>query len=166
MTAISINNIHKKLSLVNLIEYFENLDDKILIPKPKGNSEFLGWREVRGSQEKALFYRIGKKSQKNIKKRDWDKTLYQLSNFGYINRFWFQTNIEKAKNNPCNFTSIGGVLTLYGLVESSQTGSYQLKEPYLSSVLKNNLKKSLIEVSDIEASKIKGKSLNELLDEY
>jgi len=165
MTALSYSGFKHKLSFKSLEVFFDEWNAKlaakedVIIPKPKKDSKFKGWREVRGSKEKGFFYELPS-GTKNVKQSDWEAALNQLSTFGFIDRFWFK-DLPSAKSNPCNFTTIGGVLKKYELVVRSKSGNYHLKEPYLSITLKGNLKKAIQETKNNTPQK----SLTTFLDE-
>ncbi|MCK4257918.1 MAG: hypothetical protein KAX49_03015 [Halanaerobiales bacterium] len=109
--------------------YIENLDAKLdklveknmVIPKPKTNEQFIkGWGMRRG--EKAIIYYIpnhknkNKPNQKGITLSEIRQSYKQLIETGELTRKWFGKNLsECAKEGGCNFTTIGGILTLLGV---------------------------------------------------
>jgi len=104
-----------------------------VIPKPMAKSDFVikGWGKRRG--EVALIYRIPNQKnpgfyyEKGIAKSEFEKAYQQILNNNNFSREWFNENLQGcAKEGDCNFTTIGGIFELLGLVEYKR-GIYQKK---------------------------------------
>jgi hypothetical protein len=104
----------------------------MMIPKPLTKNEFLikGWGKRRG--ESALIYTIPNHKhpsrilEKGITISEFEKAFIQVSSAGNFTRAWFNMTLPKcAMEGSCNFTSIGGVFTLLGLVYYSRRGVYE-----------------------------------------
>jgi hypothetical protein len=117
------------------MEIIQELKDKIpsgiVIPKPNAKADFIvkGWGIRRG--EEALVYRIpnhnnvGKPYEKGITVSEWRQAYTRISSDKAFERDWFTKNMsECAKEGGCNFTTIGGIFQLLGLVDYER-GAYK-----------------------------------------
>jgi len=96
----------------------------IVIPKPKAKADYVvkGWGMRRG--EAALIYRIpnhknpSKPYEKGVNVGEWYKVYNCIINGEKFTRDWFNRNIpDCAEEGSCNFTTIGGIFQLLGLVD-------------------------------------------------
>lgn len=84
----------------------------------------MNFKKVRGVSniisvtDDGFTYRIGKKgSYKKVIYKEVEEAIKELELNGSINRSWCNiTFVKSAASNPCNFTSIGGVLQELGYV--------------------------------------------------
>jgi hypothetical protein len=104
-----------------------------VIPKPMAKSDFVikGWGKRR--REIALIYRIPNQKnpgfyyEKGITKSEFEKAYQQILNNGNFSTEWFNQNMQGcAKEGGCNFTTIGGIFELLGLV-NYERGIYRKK---------------------------------------
>ncbi len=94
-----------------------------IIPKPNAKADFIvkGWGTRRG--EEALIYRIpnhknaAKPHEKGINVSEWRKVYRHVSWGEDFDKDWFSRNLSScAEDGDCNFTTIGGVFQMLGLV--------------------------------------------------
>ncbi len=104
-----------------------------VVPKPETARDYIvkGWGRRRG--EDALIYLIPNLTdpknpyEKGITISEWEQAHRQLQENGEISRQWFNRNMPAcAKEGGCNFTTIGGVFELLGIV-TYQRGRYLIK---------------------------------------
>lgn len=64
-------------------------------------------------------YAIGEHgNNKKVTFSEVEQTIIEIEKTGVINRKWYEKTFPKrSKSNPCNFTSIGGVLEELGYVK-------------------------------------------------
>lgn len=116
---------------------FQEIREKIpsgtVIPKPESKADFIvkGWGVRRG--EPALIYTIpnhsnpSKPYQKGVTISEWQKVYDHILGGGIFDRDWFIKHLPKnAKEDPCNFTTIGGIFQLLNLVVYER-GKYFLR---------------------------------------
>ena len=105
-----------------------------VIPKPKAKQDFKvkGWGKRRNKE--ALIYTIPnhKTPEKPYEKGvNLDEIIFAYEHLlkqGDFTRDWFNKNLSScAKEGGCNFTTIGGVFELLGLVRYFKRGTYLLK---------------------------------------
>jgi hypothetical protein len=104
----------------------------MIIPKPHATADFTvkGWGKRRG--EDALIYYIpnhknpNKPYQKGITVGEWRQAYDQISHSGGFTRHWFDQNMSAcSKEGGCNFTTIGGIFEILGLVKYRGDGLYK-----------------------------------------
>jgi len=104
----------------------------VVIPKPDAKSDFIvkGWGKRRG--EEALIYFVpnhrnpGRPNQKGINVSEWEKAYGRVVSGEDFSRQWFQKNMTACSDEgTCNFTTIGGIFQLLGLVDYER-GAYKL----------------------------------------
>lgn len=102
------------------------------IPKPEAKGKFLvkGWGKRGG--EGALIYRIPNHSnphkpyEKGITLSEFDIAFGHLDECGCFTRKWFSENMLRcSKEGGCNFTTIGGIFVLLGIVRYDRRGVYR-----------------------------------------
>ena len=96
------------------IDYVKrNIYDGMIFSKVKGKSNI-----IRVTDE-GFTYAIGSNgSKKKVLFVEVEEAIRKIERAGSINREWYKNTFPKsAKNCPCNFTSIGGVLKELGYVE-------------------------------------------------
>jgi hypothetical protein len=82
------------------------------VPRPRVNCEVSRFG-VRKS-EQALFYKSAH-HEKNIRRSEFEIAHKQLCGAGELTRKWFEQCMPvRAKQDPCNFTTMGGVFVLLG----------------------------------------------------
>ena len=105
-----------------------------VIPKPEAKSDFVvkGWGKRRG--ESALIYKIpnhknpSKLSEKGVNVGEWHKVYSRIKSGEDFTRDWFNHNMpDCAREGSCNFTTIGGVFQLLGLVDYYERGVYRTR---------------------------------------
>jgi hypothetical protein len=103
-----------------------------VIPKPEANADFLvkGWGKRKG--ETALVYFIPNHSgpnrphQKGITLTEWKLAFTRLQTTGEFTRKWFEQALPRcAREGDCNFTTIGGILTLLNYARYAERGIYR-----------------------------------------
>ena len=101
------------------------------IPRPRARTPCLvvGWGQSRG--ETALVYSIParpgtkRRSTKRIPLSALESAYKILHANGELTRDWFNCNLaDCAKDGPCNFTTIGGILQLLGEAHYSGEATY------------------------------------------
>ena len=110
------------------MDIIQKIRDKIrpgtVIPKPQSKADFKvkGWGIRRG--EPALIYLIPnhnnqlKPYQKGVTVSEWQQAYTHLLKTGILDRSWFKNQFpHSAKEDPCNFTTIGGIFQLLNLVD-------------------------------------------------
>lgn len=116
-----------------LIKQIQLLKPDTVIPKPEATADFKikGWGTRRG--EPALIYRIpnhktpGKLLEKGITISEFEGAYAEIMASGELTRAWFNSVLGRcAQEGACNFTTIGGIFELIGLVRYSGRGSYTL----------------------------------------
>jgi len=104
-------------------EIREKIHPGTVIPKPQSKADFKvkGWGNRRG--EHALIYLIPnhnnqlKPYQKGVNISEWEKVYTYIIGGGSLDHVWFRSNLPGcAKEGSCNFTTIGGIFLLLGLV--------------------------------------------------
>lgn len=76
-----------------------------LIPKPNKVTV------VTKLDDDGFRYKIGDSNSKKVLYNDLNLAILELSQSKEINRKWFNDTFgNRAKSNPCNYTTIGGVL--------------------------------------------------------
>jgi hypothetical protein len=104
----------------------------VVIPKPDAKSDFIvkGWGKRRG--EEALIYFVpnhrntGRPNQKGINVSEWEKAYSRAVSGEEFSRQWFRKNMTACSDEgACNFTTIGGIFQLLGLVDYER-GAYKL----------------------------------------
>ena len=109
------------------------IPDGACIPKPKAEPyKIKGW--ARRRNEPALVYFIPNLSnpayprEKGITETEFEKAYNQLCETGEFTRQWFQRSLAKcAADEPCNFTTIGGIFVLLDEAFRSEPGVYRRK---------------------------------------
>lgn len=95
-----------------------------IIPKPDAKADFIvkGWGTRR--REEALIYRIpnhknaDKPYEKGINVSEWRKAYRRISGGEDFDKDWFSRNMSAcAEEGDCNFTTIGGIFQMLGLVD-------------------------------------------------
>ncbi len=103
------------------------------IPKPESENAFVvkGWGTRRS--EPALIYYIpnhqnpSRPHQKGITESEFEKACRQVLKSGELTSKWFNENLaECATEGSCNFTTLGGIFELIGLVEHAERGRYRV----------------------------------------
>jgi hypothetical protein len=109
-----------------------------VIPKPDAKKDFVvkGWGMRR--KEEALIYRIpnhrnaDKPHEKGISVGEWRRAYRRISGGEDFDKDWFSRNMPAcAEEGDCNFTTIGGIFQLLGLVDyergiyKSRIGSFK-----------------------------------------
>lgn len=103
----------------------------VVIPKPEAKSEFIvkGWGKRRG--EEALIYYIpnhenrDRPNQKGVNVSEWEKAYSRVMSGEDFSRQWFEKNMAACfEEGDCNFTTIGGIFQLLGLVDYER-GAYK-----------------------------------------
>lgn len=95
---------------INMIKEFITLGMEI--PKPKKTTTVI---KVDNDSFK---YRIGESNYKKVRFDDICKAIEEIKNNKIISRKWFELRFgDRAKSNPCNYTTIGGVLVRIGIAE-------------------------------------------------
>lgn len=70
-------------------------------------------------------YKIGTNNSKKVNYEEVYEAIKEIEINGFINRKWYENTFpKKSKSNPCNFTTIGGVLQELGYV-SYINGRYE-----------------------------------------
>jgi hypothetical protein len=115
-----------------LSQQLKQIPPGTVIPKPEAKSDFTikGWGKRR--HEAALVYNIpnhsnpGKPYQKGVTLSEWEQAYKQLLESGQFTREWFDSNMQACSSEGgCNFTTIGGILSLLGLAVYSERGVYR-----------------------------------------
>lgn len=100
------------------------------IPKPEAKEPFVVKGMGRRRGEEALIYQIpshtGRRPyEKGITLSEFSSAWSEINKSGELTTAWFKRNLPScAKEGSCNFTSIGGVFEMLGLVKYSQRGRY------------------------------------------
>ncbi len=108
-----------------------------IIPKPDAKADFTIKGLGKRSRETALVYRIpnhsgGRPYEKGITDTDWRLALQQLIKAGELTRDWFNSAMPRcAKEGGCNFTTIGGILSLLRIATYTARGTYSLVDEAL-----------------------------------
>ncbi|WP_242865293.1 hypothetical protein [Clostridium sp. ATCC 25772] len=75
-----------------------------------------------------FYYKIGEKNKKKVTYDEIEEAIKEISEKGIITRQWYKDKFPKtSKNNPCNFTTIGGILVKVELAEYT-VGKYLYKK--------------------------------------
>lgn len=122
------------------MDIIQEIKDKIrpgtVIPKPNSKADFKvkGWGMRRG--EPALVYTIpnhknpSKPYQKGVTTSEWEKAYAHLISAGFLDRAWFKEQFPRsAKEDPCNFTTIGGIFQLLNLVNYERGKFFSIINP-------------------------------------
>jgi hypothetical protein len=107
------------------INYFKNnIHDGMVFNKVKGSSSIIK------VTDDGFTYAIGNnRNKKKITFEEVEKAIKQIEAIGLINRKWYKQSFPKrASSNPCNFTSIGGVLEALGYVQYSDKQYIKLEK--------------------------------------
>lgn len=101
------------------------------------NSLFVGMKiqkptkqtEILKIMEDGFSYRIGKTSQKKVTYEEIKEAIKEINQNGVLTRNLYKEKFPKiAKNKPCNFTTIGGLLVKFQLAEyKNNTYTYKNK---------------------------------------
>lgn len=75
-------------------------------------------------------YSIGENgNKKKVTFREVEQAIIEIEQTGVINRKWYEKIFPKrSKSNPCNFTSIGGVLEALGYVKYIESNYVKLNK--------------------------------------
>ena len=95
------------------VNYFrKNIYDGMLFKKATVTSKIINVKKD------GFTYEIGNKGNyKKVTYIEVARAIEQIEASGFINRKWYEENFpKKSRSNPCNFTSIGGVLQELGYV--------------------------------------------------
>jgi hypothetical protein len=104
----------------------------VVIPKPEAKSDFIvkGWGKRRG--EEALIYYIpnhenrDRLNEKGVNVSEWEQAHSRVMSGEDFSRQWFEKNMTACfEEGACNFTTIGGIFQLLGLVDYER-GAYKL----------------------------------------
>ena len=96
------------------------------IKRPRSTCVVKSWGKRRG--EPALIYTMKGGGGKGITESEWRCAFEQLQREGELTRPWFNDALaECRKGEPCNFTTIGGVLVLLGVATYNGNGCYKRK---------------------------------------
>ncbi len=120
------------------MDIIQELKEKILpgtvIPKPLNRAEFYVKRWGVRRNEEALIYTIpnhkdpSKPYEKGVTISEWEKAYAHILGGGCFDRAWFNEHLPlSAKQDPCNFTTIGGIFQLLNLVDYER-GIYKLRQ--------------------------------------
>ena len=110
----------------------QRLSPGTVIPKPEAKAEFTvkGWGKRNG--ETALIYLIPNHSdpqkpyQKGVTAGEWEQAYRRLLTTGEFTREWFDAHMPRcSKEGPCNFTTIGGIFSLFDLATYERRGVYR-----------------------------------------
>lgn len=96
------------------INYFKNnICDGMNFNKVRGSSSIIK------VTDDGFTYSIGNNgNKKKVTFEEVEKAIKEIEATGSINRKWYEQLFPKrANSNPCNFTSIGGVLETLGYVQ-------------------------------------------------
>ncbi len=105
-----------------------------VIPKPDATADFVvkGWGMRRS--EEALIYKVPnnknpqKPYEKGINISEWKKAYRRVMNGEDFDKDWFTRNLPGcADEGDCNFTTIGGIFQLLGIVDYER-GVYRLHD--------------------------------------
>jgi hypothetical protein len=115
----------------SILPKLRRLSPGTVIPKPEAHGEFKvkGWGKRDG--ETALIYLIPnhkafqKPYEKGITAGEWEQAHCQLLTTGELTREWFNVHMLRCAKESCNFTTIGGILSLLGLAEYGGRGVYR-----------------------------------------
>lgn len=108
-----------------------NIKPNTVIPKPEAEGDFTvkGWGKRRN--QAALVYRIpnhnepSRPYEKGVTELEFEAAYNQIMKSGALTREWFNAKLPAcAKEGGCNFTTIGGVFELLGIVRYSARGTY------------------------------------------
>ncbi|WP_341478573.1 hypothetical protein [Clostridium sporogenes] len=109
MIIIDINSITNSLFIGMKIE------------KPKKETEIIK------ITDNGFWYRIGEKNKKKVTYDEIEEAIKEIKEKGMLTRQWYKEKFPQiSKNNPCNFTTIGGVLVKFKLAEYTM-GKYLYK---------------------------------------
>jgi hypothetical protein len=104
------------------------------VPKPEAKAPFLIKGMGKRKGEDALIYIIpshtgSRPHEKGITMSEFTSAISELRNSGELTRAWFNQNLHRCANEgSCNFTSIGGIFELLGLVVYAERGRYVSKK--------------------------------------
>lgn len=116
----------------SILPKLQRLSPGTVIPKPEAKAEFTvkGWGKRNG--ETALIYSIPNHSdpqkpyQKGVTAGEWEQAYRRLLTTGEFTREWFNTNMPRcSKEGACNFTTIGGIFSLFDLAAYECRGVYR-----------------------------------------
>ena len=90
-----------------------NIYDGMKFSKPKVKSKIIK------VLKDGFTYKIGENGNyKKVTFREVEGAIEKVEQTGSFNRIWYEETFPReAKSNPCNFTSIGGVLQELGYVK-------------------------------------------------
>lgn len=110
---MNINNVSTE-------DILESINKGFMIQKPKK-----GETEILKVTKEHFFYRIGSENSKKVSLEEISWALEKLKSDGYFKRGEYEKAFPKiSKSNPCNFTSIGGVLVTLGYAAYEDKGKY------------------------------------------
>jgi hypothetical protein len=116
----------------SILPRLKMLSPGTVIPKPKSKGEFTikGWGKRK--RQDALIYWVPnhgdqlKPHQKGITVDEWEQAYRQLLDRGEFTREWFNEHMHRCSiEGGCNFTTIGGIFTLFGLAVYNERGLYR-----------------------------------------
>jgi hypothetical protein len=119
----------------SILQMLQLLSPGTVIPKPEAKDEFTvkGWAKRHG--ETALIYFIpnhsdpGKPYEKGITHGEFEQAYRQLLTTGEFTREWFNARMPRcSKEGACNFTTIGGIFSLFNLATYEGRGVYRKVE--------------------------------------
>ncbi|MGO5065542.1 MULTISPECIES: hypothetical protein [unclassified Clostridium] len=99
------------------------------------NSLFIGMKIEKPKKETEIikitrdgfWYRIGEKNKKKVTYDEIEEAVKEIKEKGMLTRQWYKEKLPQiSKINPCNFTTIGGLLVNFKLVEYTM-GKYLYK---------------------------------------
>lgn len=112
---MTINNVSTE-------DIIKSINKGTMIQKPKK-----GETEILKVTNEHFYYRIGSKNSKKVSLEEISWALEKLKNDGYFKRAEYEKAFTKiSKSNPCNFTSIGGVLVTLGYATYEEKGKYSV----------------------------------------
>jgi len=89
-----------------------------------------GWGKRNG--QSALIYLIpnnsdpGKPYEKGITTEEWEQAYQRLLTAGEFTREWFVAHMPRcSREGTCNFTTIGGIFSLFDLAAYDSRGIYR-----------------------------------------
>lgn len=118
--------------MYSILPKLQRLSPGTVIPKPEAKDEFTvkGWGKRNG--ETALIYFIPNHSdplkphEKGITAGEWEEAYRQLLNTGGFTKKWFDSHMPRcSKEGSCNFTTIGGIFSMFELAVYETRGEYR-----------------------------------------
>ena len=109
-----------------VISEIKKLPPNTEVKKPNSIAYTDGWSE----NAEGLRYKFGSMRTKIVRVKLFEMALVELRATSQLTRGWFKTTFPKEqKSAPCNFTTIGGVFELLGLVKYAGSGKYVIVNP-------------------------------------